>query len=147
MRSTNVRRYTRIAAGLFLLLATRGWAQYPLHILPVDKDSLFIQKQLGLASSFRSKDACTEYIYALPSLLQGKGYLTASLDSVGSDSVSTTIRLYLGNAYHWARVDVSGVDPALLSAVAWNERTFSHRLLDFKQFQARPQQVVNYLED
>lgn len=147
MRSTNVRRYSRIVAGLLLLLATRGWAQYPLHILPVDKDSLFIQKQLGLPSSFRGKDACMEYIYALPSLLQGKGYLTASLDSVGSDSVSTTIRLYLGDAYHWARVDVSGVDPALLSSVAWNERTFSHRLLDLKQFQARQQQLLNYLED
>ena len=147
MRSTNVRRYTRIMAGLLLLVATRGWAQYPLHILPVDKDSLFVQKQLGLTSSFKSKDACMEYIYALPSLLQGKGYLTASLDSVASDSVSTTIRLYIGNAYHWARVDVSGVDPALLSAVAWNERAFSHRLLDFKQFQARQQQLLNYLED
>ena len=134
-------------AGLLLLITTRGWAQYPLHILPVDKDSLFIQKQLGLSSSFKSKDACTEYIYALPSLLQGKGYLTASLDSVGSDSASTTIRLYIGNAYRWARIDLSGVDPALLSAVAWNEKTFAHRLLDFKQFQARQQQLLNYLED
>ena len=147
MRSANVRRYTRIMAGLLLLITTRGWAQYPLHILPVDKDSLFIQKQLGLSSSFKSKDACTEYIYALPSLLQGKGYLTASLDSVGSDSASTTIRLYIGNAYRWARIDLSGVDPALLSAVAWNEKTFAHRLLDFKQFQARQQQLLNYLED
>ena len=147
MRSTNVRRYTRIMAGLLLLITTRGWAQYPLHILPVDKDSLFIQKQLGLSSSFKSKDACMEYIYALPSLLQGKGYLTASLDSVGSDSASTTIRLYIGNAYRWARIDLSGVDPALLSAVAWNEKTFAHRLLDFKQFQARQQQLLNYLED
>src|SRR6185503_18761377 len=111
MRSTKVRRYTRIVAGLLLLVATRGWAQYPLHILPVDKDSLFIQKQLGLTGFFRSKDVCMEYIYALPSLLQGKGYLTASLDSVGSDSAGTTIRLYIGNAYRWARIDVSGVDP------------------------------------
>jgi outer membrane protein assembly factor BamA len=147
MRSTNVRRYTRILAGLLLLIATSGRAQYPLHILSVDKDSIFIGKQLGLTSTFRSKDACLEYIYTLPPLLQGKGYLSASLDSVGSDSVSTTIRLYLGNIYHWAKIDVSGVDLALLSAVAWNDRSFTHRLVDFKRFQARQKQLVNYLED
>jgi outer membrane protein assembly factor BamA len=147
MESTNVRRYARIVAGLLLLVAFKGRAQYPLHILPVDKDSLFIHKELGLSTSFKSRDACTEYIYTLPSLLQGKGYLTASLDSVGIDSAGTTIRLYVGNTYRWARIDVRGVDPALLSAVAWNEKTFSHRLLDFKQFQARQQQLLNYLED
>src|SRR5216684_2455684 len=144
---TNVRRYARIVAGLLLLIATRGSAQYPLHILPVDKDSVFIHKELGLPASFKSKDACTEYIYTLPALLQGKGFLTASLDSVGVDSAGTTIRLYVGNTYHWARIDVRGVDPVLLSAVAWNEKTFSHRLLDFKQYQARQQQLLNYLEE
>ena len=132
---------------MLLLIATRGWAQYPLHILPVDKDSLFIHKELGLPASFKSKDACTEYIYALPALLQGKGYLTASLDSVGNDAAGTTIRLYVGNTWHWTRIDVRDVDPALLSALAWNEKTFAHRPLDYKQYQARQQQLLNYLEE
>jgi len=145
MRIVKLRGYTLIAAVLFI--ACKGWAQYPLHIQSADKDSLFIHKQLGLSTSFRNKDVCTEYIYTLPALLQSKGYLTASVDSVGDDAAGTTIRLYVGEAYRWARLDVSGVDPALLSAVAWNERSFSHRLIDFKQFQARQQQLLGYLEN
>ena len=147
MRSTNVSRYVRIVTVLLLLITSRGWGQYPLHILPVDKDSLFIHRQLGLSTSFKSREACAEYLYTLMNLLQGKGYLTASLDSVGSDTAGTTIRLYVGNTYRWTRIDVRGVDPTLLSAVAWNEKTFSHRMLDFKQFQARQQQLLNYLEE
>jgi outer membrane protein assembly factor BamA len=145
MRSVKIRGYALIVA--VILIASSGWAQYPLHIQSVDKDSLFIHKQLGLSMSFRSRDACAEYIYTLPALLQAKGYLTASVDSVGNDATSTTIRLYVGETYRWARIDVSGVDPALLSAVAWNEKTFSHRLLDFRHFQTRQQQLLDYLEN
>ena len=145
MRSTKISRYALIVA--VLLITSRGWTQYPLHIMPVDKDSLFIHKQLGLLNSFKNKDACSEYIYTLPALLQAKGYLTASVDSVGADEASTTIRIYIGETYRWARIDVSGVDPTLLSGVAWNERSFSHRLLDFRQYQARQQQLLGYLEN
>ena len=145
MRSTNLRGYALIAVGLFI--AWKSSAQYPLHIQSVDKDSLFIHKQLGLSNSFRNKDVCAEYIYTLPTLLSKKGYLTASVDSIGSDSAGTTIRLYVGEAYKWTRIDVRGVEPTLLSAVAWNEKSFSHRPLDFKQFQARQQQLLNYLEE
>jgi outer membrane protein assembly factor BamA len=144
-RSTKVRVYALIVALLFT--AASGWAQYPLYIQPVDKDSLFIHKQLGLTTSFKSKDACTEYVFTLPAALQAKGYLTASVDSVGIDAVGTTIRLYVGETYRWARIDVSGVDPTLLSGVAWSDRSFSHRLLDFKQYQARQQQLLDYLEN
>lgn len=100
-----------------------------------------------MSSSFRNKGVCVEYIYALPALLSKKGYLTASVDSIGNDSAGTTIRLYVGEAYKWTHIDVRGVEPALLSAVAWNEKSFSHRPLDFKQFQARQQQLLGYLED
>src|ERR1700760_4972522 len=126
-----VRGYVCIVAGL-LLFASRGWAQYTLHIQPVDKDSLFIYKQLGLPASFKTREACAEYVYALPAFLQGKGYMTASVDSVGDDTAGTTIRLFVGEVYRWTKIDIRRVDPALLAAVAWNEKTFSHRVVDFR---------------
>jgi outer membrane protein assembly factor BamA len=145
MGSANLRGYALIAAVLFI--ACSGWAQYPLHIQSADKDSLFIHKELGLTTSFKNKDACTEYIFTIPALLQNKGYLTASVDSVVAEATGTTIRLYVGESYRWTRIDVGGVDPALLSAVAWSDRTFSHHLVDFRQYQARQQQLLDYLED
>jgi len=145
MRSTKIRGY--VLTIIVLLIASGGWAQHTLHITAVDKDSLFVQRQLGLTTTFRSRDVCTEYIYTIPGVLRSKGYLTASLDSVAGDSMSTSLRLYVGEMYKWARIGIKKVDPALLSAVAWNERTFSNRVLDFKIYQARQQQLLDYLED
>jgi outer membrane protein assembly factor BamA len=145
MRSTKIRGY--VLTIIVLLIASRGWAQYTLHITAVDKDSLFVHKQLGLTTTFRSRDVCTEYIYTIPGLLQAKGYLTASVDSVVNDSTGTAVRLFVGASYRWARIGVKGVDPALLSAIAWNEKSFSNRVLDFRVYQARQQQLLDYLED
>jgi outer membrane protein assembly factor BamA len=124
-----------------------GWAQYALSIHSVDSDSTFVRGKLGLTTSFRNREACTEYVFGLVPLLQGKGYFTASVDSVNYGPGSATIRLYLGRAWRWASIDTRHVDPSLLAAVAWNPRSFTHRVLDFRQFQARQQLMLDYLEN
>jgi len=136
-----------IFANLLLFAPLKGWAQYTLHIVPVDKDSLFIQKKLGLSTSFRSRDACSEYVSGLVPLLRGKGYMTASVDSVIYEKEGATLRLYTGDVYRWAQIDTRQAEPALLAAVGWSGRTFSHRLLDFRQFQTHQQQLLDYLEN
>jgi outer membrane protein assembly factor BamA len=144
---TKLRGYGRTLLLLFLLSGYKGVAQYALHIQPVDKDSLFIGKRLGLTPSFKTRAACTEYIYNIPSLLQGKGFMTASVDSIRYDAEGATIRLYVGPAYRWAHVDTRRIEPALLLAVGWNDKSFSGRPLDFKQFQSREQAILDYLEN
>jgi len=130
-----------------LFLPLGSWAQYALHIESVDNDTTFLKTKLGLITNFRTREACTEYIYNLVPLLQAKGYFTASADTVSYDSTAATLRLYLGRTWRWASIDTRQVDPALLAAVAWNPRTFAHRLLDYRQFQARQQLMLDYLEN
>lgn len=134
--------------GLLLVLGPFiGRAQYTLHIQPVDRDSVFIHKNLGLVTSFRSQEACLEYVYDLIPLLQAKGYATASADSVNYGKGSATLRLYIGRTWRWANIDTRRVDPALLAAAAWYPRTFAHRPLDFKQYTARQKLLLDYLEN
>ncbi|HVS95194.1 MAG TPA: POTRA domain-containing protein [Puia sp.] len=138
----------RLAAIAILLLASLGSrAQYILHILPVDRDPAFFYKELRLDTSFRNQETCTEYVYNLIPALQGKGYATASADSVSFTPRSATLRLYVGQNWRWANIDTRHIDPALLSAVAWYPRTFSHRALDFRQYEARQQLLLDYLEN
>src|ERR1700742_4087493 len=85
--------YRRTLLWVLLLSPLGVWAQYTLHVTPVDTDSLFIQKKLGLITSFKSREACTEYIYSFLSQIQGKGYITASVDTVIYGPVSADIRL------------------------------------------------------
>jgi len=142
-----LRGYSRTLVFLLLLSNSKGFAQFPLHIIPVDKDSLFIQKKLGLATSFKTKEACTEYIYNLNTLLQAKGFMTASVDSIHIGADSALVRLYVGAAYQWAYINTRKVEPALLTAVSWNEKSFSRRPLDFHVFQLRQQMLLDYLEN
>jgi len=142
-----VRGYGSTLLWILLLSPFRGWIQYPLHILPVDKDSSFIKNKLGITTVFKSREVCMEYIFGLLPQLQGKGYMTASVDSISIDNKGASIRLYTGNIYRWAAIDTRHIDPALLAAVAWNEKAFSHRPLDFRQFQVRQQLLLDYLEN
>src|SRR5580658_3339217 len=90
-----------------------GWAQYTLHIVPVDKDSGFVRNQLGLTTAFRSQEACVVYVYNLLPLLQGRGYVAASIDSIGYAGTAATLRLYIGDIWRWARIDTRHTDPTL----------------------------------
>ncbi|MDP4148512.1 MAG: BamA/TamA family outer membrane protein [Bacteroidota bacterium] len=132
---------------LLLLSGYRGFSQYRMNIQPVDKDSLFVRGKLLIPATFRNRAACSEYISTLPATLQVKGYMTASVDSVGYDSAGATIRLYIGPVYRWAHISTRKIDPALLSAVGWNERSFSGRPLDFGAFRKRQEALLDYLEN
>jgi outer membrane protein assembly factor BamA len=144
---TGIWRYARTIVGVLICLPLGGRAQYALKIESVDKDSTFLKTKLGLTTSFRNREACTEYVFNLIPTLQAKGYFTASVDTVSYGPSAANLRLYLGRAWRWASIDTRKVDPALLAAVAWNPRSFAHRLLDFHQFQARQQLMLDYLEN
>ena len=103
--------------------------------------------KLGLTTSFKSREACEEYIYSLPKLLQGKGYMTASVDSMSLDSAAATIHLYVGRIYHWAYINTRKVEPALLAAVSWNDKSFANHALDFAQYKTREKLLLDYLEN
>lgn len=143
---SKVRGYCRLLLLLLFFHPQGGRAQYTLRILPVDKDSAFIRK-LGLTYSFRNREVCTQYVYSLLPLLQGRGYVTASVDSVTYRDKDASLRLYVGDAWRWARIDTRHTDPTLLSAVNWNEKSFANRPMDMKFFQARQQLMLDYLEN
>jgi outer membrane protein assembly factor BamA len=132
--------------GLFFLPFC-GWAQYTLHIVPVDKDSIFVHTQLGLTTSFRTQELCTQYIYSLLPLLQGKGFVAASIDSINYTEKEASLRMYVGDAWRWAKIDTRHTDPTLLSAAAWNDRSFSNHAMDMRVFRYRQQLMLDYLEN
>ncbi len=132
---------------LLFLMPFCGWTQYSLHFVPVDKDSGFLRNRLFLTTSFKSRDACTEYIYNLVPLLQAKGFSTASVDSVTYGAREATLRLFVGSLWRWGYIDTRRIDPTLLASVGWNPKTFAHRPLDFRQYQARQQLLLDYMEN
>ncbi len=139
----------QISVLVLLLQGTIVAAQgkYNLDVYCPDKDAALMVPQLGIQTNFSSRFTCTEYISQLPGLLQGKGYVTASLDSIQYDAESARIVLFIGELYKWARLDVKSIEPSLLEAVGWREKTFTGQPMDFAQVRQWLERMLNRLEN
>jgi outer membrane protein assembly factor BamA len=142
---TKLRLYALIV--LFLTTGFTGLSQYALHINFVDKDSLFEPTRLGLNTNFKSKTECTEYIYRIPSILQNKGFTTASVDSVSYDSLHAIAKIYLGEIYKWGNIHTKKEDAIVLNAIGWNQRKLASKPVNFQYFQHEQELILDYLEN
>ena len=136
--------------GLFVVLLLLPFilsAQYKLRIIPVDKDSLFIRKQLRLETDFRNGAACMDYISGLPKLLLSKGYPSASVDSVYYDSLFATLHLYTGEPLKWTKLNTDSVDKKILEQLNWTRKLSGSKPIDFQEVQNLQQKILDYLEN
>ncbi|MFI5157047.1 MAG: POTRA domain-containing protein [Chitinophagales bacterium] len=138
----------QISSLVLLFLGSNVYSQanYPLYISGVDADSATLVARLGLQTRFHSSMDCIEYINRLPGYLQGRGYVTASVDSVHYNPAFTRIVLFGGELYKWARLDASKVDPALMDLLGWKEKQFTGKAMDFAQVQAWEEKILDHLE-
>jgi outer membrane protein assembly factor BamA len=139
----------QISVLVFLLLSIHLPAQdkYILRLKGVDKDSAELASQLGIPADFASRYACAEYINKLPGLLQAKGYVTASIDSLRYDSSFASMVLFAGQVYRWAQLEASGIDASLLDAVGWREKMFTDKPMNFQEVGQWQEKMLNYLEN
>lgn len=134
---------------LFLICFMQGKAQstYELRATAVDKGVSFLVDTLEMQTKFSSRNDCISYVNKLPSQLQAKGYVTASIDSLAFDSSFAVLILYIGRVYKWAEVNTVNVDQSLLFAGGWNEKQFSGKPMDFAFMGLMQERMLNYLEN
>lgn len=132
---------------LLLSIYTSAQNNYRLFIRGVDKDSIQLVNDLALQTTFSSQFLCRDYVNKLPGLLQSKGYVTASIDSLRFDSADARIVLFSGSRYIWAKLDAKKVDPVLLDAIGWREKLFTDKPMDFAQVNLLQQKILDYLEN
>ncbi|TAH03014.1 MAG: hypothetical protein EAZ16_08495 [Sphingobacteriales bacterium] len=122
-------------------------AQYRLQVLPVDRDTAFIKKELQLQTSFTSREACFTYINNLRTQLQLKGFAAASIDSLYYDSATAHIDLFVGQQYQLAAIYTNKQDEAVLQQAGWNTKALLNKPLQLAQLQQLQQNLLNYFED
>ncbi|MBY0476861.1 MAG: hypothetical protein K2Q24_04390 [Chitinophagaceae bacterium] len=110
-------------------------------------DTVDVASSLGLQTGFEDKIACTQYIFQLTNLLQKKGFITASVDSVKMDSSMAEVLLFLGRRYLWTKLDISSISPELLSASGYRAKNFQQQPLDFAAVQLLQQRLLDKLEN
>lgn len=106
-------------------------------------DSALVTKQ-GLTTHFNNRFDANSYVAALLPLLQGKGYLTASLDSVRLDSTKATVGLFFGEQYRWGLVRTVPANAPLLEAIHFPALKGA---MDFTTLNGWQKRILDYLED
>ncbi len=116
---------------------------YPVKYRFSPADS-FSFARLQLAESFRSRPEANAYLAGLLPLLQGKGFVTASLDSVQVDSTAAFVSLFLGDAYKWSRVRTAEKDAPLLEAIHF---PLAKSAMDFSTLDTWQKRILDYMEE
>jgi outer membrane protein assembly factor BamA len=131
----------------FSLLVHQGRAQQVFPLQYHFTDTLVKPEQLGLLTSFPGQSACAEYIFRIPKLLQQKGFMAASVDSVWMDSTRANVQVYLGKPLRWVQLQTTGISPDLMNAAGYRERNFKNQPLDYAALQRLQQRVLEQLEN
>ncbi len=148
-KSQMIKFRLQISVLVVLLLCNSASAQntYNLIINGVDKDSATIIENTGIQTQFTSRFHCEAYVNELSDLLQSKGYVTASIDSIKYQASNAIIHLFLGEAYQWAFLDAKYIQPKILDAIAWREKVFTKTPMNFKRVEQWQDRILNYLEN
>lgn len=126
---------------LTVLCATAIGQSYPVKY--ITDDSLQIKK-IGLATSFANRFDANSYIAGLLPLLQGQGFVTASIDSLKIDSSEAAVALFLGEQYTWGEIRTNEADALLLEAIRFPAIKGS---MDFPTFTSWQKKILDYLEE
>jgi outer membrane protein assembly factor BamA len=121
--------------------------KYLLEYFFTGKDTTASPQSLGLQSGFKNPEQCIAYLTDLKNILQAKGYMTASVDSVVYDSSAARAWVFLGETYRWASLSLPAADQKLLSAAGWNVKSDSGRIADFGKLEKSRERLVTYLEN
>src|SRR4030095_10207750 len=140
------------AALLFLVIISFqnisfGQTIYTLNAKCVDKTPEFLKNEIGLQTEFPSRPVCIDYVNKLPSLLQAKGFVNASLDSIFFDTTSARLVLYIGPQYKWAHLNIASADPQTLAVSGWNGKLFSNKPINFDQLRSFQENMLIHLEN
>ena len=131
---------------LLILLKHAAGQSYEVNYFLIDADSS-LKKEIGLKEKFASQLEARYFITAIPTLLQTKGYITASIDSTEIDSTGASVRLFLGLQYKWAKINTAPGDEDILSAIRWPQSSFKNMGLDWTALKNWQEQILTYLEN
>lgn len=118
---------------------------YILHIKGVDKDSLGIAP-LQLQQSFTSSSALRIYVSKLATLLQRKGYVAASVDSIIDTGNKITAHVYFGEYYKNLQLTISDGDRPVLARLGWPV-VAGKSDVPITEYYKYSNQILNYFQD
>lgn len=118
---------------------------YTLSISAGENEALL--KKMNYQKSFSTVMARDKELQRVLFLCFDNAYLTASYDSILSDSTSQKAYLNMGMPYKWAVLKNGNVDEGVLSEIGFREKLYANKPFKYKEVKRIQEKVVRYYEN
>lgn len=121
--------------------------RYTVEYITAGKDTSSQIQQFNFKTIFETRESAESYINKLPQMLLGKGFPTASVDSVFYDSTDAKVKLYIGAKFQWATISTDSIEPYILENTGWSQKQFENKDIDFSRLRLQEQKIIEYFEN
>jgi outer membrane protein assembly factor BamA len=121
--------------------------KYTVQYITAGKDTSSQIQQFNFKTIFEKRESAESYINKLPQMLLGKGFPTASVDSVFYDSTDAKVKLYIGAKYKWGKISTDSIEPYILENTGWSQKQFENKDIDFSRLRLQEQKIIEYFEN
>lgn len=104
-------------------------------------------KRISYNKSFNSRQEREKELWNILLACYGLAYLTASYDSVITDSTLQKAYLHCGPEYKWAHLKHGNVDEGVLSEIGFRERVYSDQPIFYKNVKRLQEKLITYYEN
>lgn len=141
-------------AKVIICLCCTNWAYltfaqnaHELKIVVLDTDSVRLATISPLPKTCANASDCITVLQNYLTKLQNQSYLTASIDSIQSDSLQTTAYLFLGAQYEWLHLKGGNVSERTLSQLGFREKLYEGKPFRFEKVRILQEKLLVYAEN
>lgn len=142
---SNTLRYLMLCAGLTLVSHLQIYGQtHSLYIEVLDQAIPdFIEKKSTHNNQSSAQEELDGYVLKLISL----GHLTASIDSVARDSISTRASLFVGDRYQWLELSKGLIPEGWMEELNFELEQFAGRPVSAASYERMASKLLTYAEN
>ncbi len=134
-------------AVLFFGVKTNAQTAVHLRLLPLDVDSVFIQKRIKHVSVFADNTLVFNELKNITTQLHAQAFLEASIDSTARQDSILTAWLHVGPAYEWASITNGNVDKDFLDRSGFRPKLYAGKPLFFTDIQKMQERLLEQAEN
>ncbi len=134
-------------AVFFFLVKTSAQTSIHLRLVPLDIDSVFLQKRLKYETRFADSTLVFNELKKIIGQLNAQSYLEASIDNTSQQDSTLTAWLHLGPAYEWASITNGNVPPDFLDRSGFRPKLYKKKPLNFADLQKTQERILQQAEN
>jgi outer membrane protein assembly factor BamA len=120
---------------------------YRVVLQSVDSSSALLQKELSVPASFSEGSGAFSFVSRIVPSLQEKGYLAASIDSMGITGEQYDVFVFLGNRYRWTSLSLDSIPPGIRSQAGISTSQWSSAPLNPRQLSRLTSRLLEWNEN